>query len=71
MARTCLAYLFVNKHASRTTMLVHDGTGMRPCARRLYQGSFTRAVLAKDRSIVPTHKQLQAIGAGTAVRALG
>ena len=34
------------------------------CARRLYEGSFIRAVVTKDRSIALTHEQLQAIVVG-------
>jgi transposase len=34
------------------------------CARRLYEGSFIRAVLTKDRSVPLTHEQLQAIVVG-------
>ena len=46
------------------TVLVHDGFGLWLCARKLYEGSFIRAVLAKDRSVPLTHEQLQAIVVG-------
>lgn len=58
------AYLFVNKRANRMKVLVHDGFGLWLCARRLYEGSFIRAVLSKDRSVSLTHEQLQAIVVG-------
>ena len=62
-ARAHHAYLFVNKRANRMKVLVHDG-GLWLCARRLYEGSFIRAVLTKDRSVALTHEQLQAIVVG-------
>ena len=58
------AYLFVNKRANRMKVLVHDGFGVWLCARRLYEGSFIRAVLTKDRSAPLTDEQLQAIVVG-------
>jgi transposase len=58
------AYLFVNKRADRMKVLVHDGFGLWLCARRLYEGSFIRAVLTKDCSIALTHDQVQAIVVG-------
>lgn len=63
-ARAHHAYLFVNKRANRMKVLVHDGFGLWLCARRLYEGSFIRAVLTKDRSVPLTHEQLQAIVVG-------
>ena len=63
-ARAHHAYLFVNKRANRMKVLVHDGFGLWQCARRLYEGSFFRAVLSKDRSIALTHEQVQAIVVG-------
>ena len=63
-ARAHHAYLFVNKRANRMKVLVHDGFGLWLCARRLYEGSFIRAVLTKDRSVALTHEQLQAIVVG-------
>jgi transposase len=63
-ARAHHAYLFVNKRANRMKVLVHDGFGLWLCARRLYEGSFIRAVLTKDRSIALSHEQLQAIVVG-------
>ena len=45
-------------------VFVHDGFGLWLCAQRLYEGSFIRAVLTKDRSIALTHEQLQAIVVG-------
>jgi transposase len=63
-ARAHHAYLFANKRANRMKVLVHDGFGLWLCVRRLYEGSFIRAVLSKDRSIALTHEQLQAIVVG-------
>ena len=63
-ARAHHAYLFVNKRANRMKVLVHDGFGLWLCARRLYEGSFIRAVLTKDRRIALTHEQLQAVVVG-------
>jgi transposase len=63
-ARAHHAYLFVNKRANRMKVLVHDGFGLWLCARRLYEGSFVRAVLSGDRSVALTHEQLQAIVVG-------
>jgi transposase len=63
-ARAHHAYLFDNKRANQMKVLVHDGLGFWLCARRLYEGSFIRAVLRKDRSIELTHDQLQAIVVG-------
>jgi len=63
-ARAHHAYLFVNKRANRMKVLVHDGFGMWLCARKLYEGSFIRAVLTKERSVPLTHEQLQAIVVG-------
>ena len=63
-ARAHHAYLFVNKRANRMKVLVHDGFGLWLCTRRLYEGSFIRAVLTKDRSVPLTHEQLQAIVVG-------
>jgi hypothetical protein len=45
-------------------VLVHDGFGLWLRARRLYEGSFVRTVLTKDRSMPLTHEQLQAIVVG-------
>jgi hypothetical protein len=45
-------------------VLVHDGFGLWLCARRLYEGSFIRAVLTQDRSVALSHEQLQAIAVG-------
>ncbi len=39
------AYLFVNQRVNRMRVLVRDGFGLWLCARRLYEGSFTRAGL--------------------------
>lgn len=63
-ARAHHAYLFVNKRANRMKVLVHDGFGLWLCARRLYEGSFIRAVLTRDRSVALSHEQLQAIVVG-------
>ena len=63
-ARAHHAYLFVNKRANRMKVLVHDGFGLWLCARKLYEGSFIRAVLTKERSVPLTHEQLQAIVVG-------
>jgi transposase len=63
-ARAHHAYVFVNKRANRMKVLIHDGFGLWLCARKLYEGSFIRAVLTKDRSVPLTHEQLQAIVVG-------
>ena len=60
-ARAHHAYLFVNKRANRMKVLVHDGFVLWLCARRLYEGSFIRSVLTRDRSVALTHEQLQAL----------
>ena len=45
-------------------MLVHDGFGLWLCARKLYEGSFIRAVERYDRGMPLSHEQLQAIVVG-------
>jgi transposase len=62
-ARAHHAYLFVNKRANRMKVLVHDGFGLRLCARRLYEGCFIRAGIAQERGPL-SHEQLQAIVVG-------
>jgi hypothetical protein len=47
--------------ANRMKVLVHDCFGLWLCGRQLYEGSFVRAVLTKDRRVPLTHEQLQAI----------
>jgi transposase len=63
-ARAHHAYLFINKRAKRMKVLVHDGFGLWLCARRLYEGSFIRALVGKERGLPITHEQLQAIVVG-------
>jgi transposase len=63
-ARAHHAYLFVNKRANRIKVLVRNGFGLRLCARKLYEDSFIRAVLTKERGVPLTHEQLQAIVMG-------
>ena len=63
-ARAHHAYLFVNRRANRMKVLVRDGFGLWLCGRRLYEGSFIRAALTKDRGIALTHDQVQAIVVG-------
>ena len=45
-------------------VLVHDGFGLWLCARRLYEGSFIRALMRQGRGLPLTHEQLQAIVVG-------
>jgi transposase len=63
-ARAHHAYLFINKRANRMKVLVHDGFGLWLCARRLYEGSFIRALMRQERGLALTHEQLQAIVVG-------
>src|SRR5690242_2431216 len=63
-ARAHHAYLFINKRANRMKVLTHDGFGLWLCARRLYEGSFIRALLRQERGIPLTHEQLQATVVG-------
>jgi len=63
-ARAHHAYLFMNKRANRMKVLVHDGSGLWLCARRLYEVSFIRAHLSEERGVALSHEQLQAIVVG-------
>ena len=45
-------------------VLVHGGFGLWLCARRLYEGSFIRATMRRDRGTALTHEQLQALVVG-------
>ena len=63
-ARAHHAYLFVNKRANRMKVLLHDGFGLWLCARRLYEGSFIRAGMTRERGVALSHEQLQAIVVG-------
>jgi transposase len=63
-ARAHHAYLFMNRRTSRMKVLVHDGFGLWLCARRLYQGRFTGARLARSGHVPLTPEQLQAFVVG-------
>lgn len=63
-ARAHHAYLFMNRRASRMKALVHDGFGLWLCARRLYQGRFVGARLARSGHAPLTPEQLQAFVVG-------
>lgn len=63
-ARAHHAYLFMNRRTSRIKVLVHDGFGLWLCARRLYQGRFMGARLARSGHLPLTPEQLQALVVG-------
>ncbi len=63
-ARAHHAYLFMNRRTSRMKVLVHDGFGLWLCARRLYQGRFIGARLARSGRVPLTPEQLQAFVVG-------
>jgi transposase len=63
-ARAHHVYLFMNRRANRMKVLVHDGFGLWLCARRLHQGRFVPARLARSGSIGLTGDQLQALVVG-------
>ncbi len=63
-ARAHHAYLFMNRRANRMKVLVHDGFGLWLCARRLHQGGFMAARIARSGSLELTHDQLQALVVG-------
>jgi transposase len=63
-ARAHHAYLFMNRRTSRMKVLVHDGFGLWLCARRLYQGRFIGARLARSGHVPLTPEQLQAFVVG-------
>jgi len=63
-ARAHHAYLFMNRRTSRMKVLVHDGFGLWLCSRRLYQGHFIGAHLARSGHLPLTPEQLQAFIVG-------
>jgi len=62
-ARAHHAYLFMNRRTNRVKVLVHDGFGLWLCARRLYQGRFIGARLARS-GYLPLTSELQALIVG-------
>ena len=68
-ARPHHAYVFLNRRGSRLKVLVHDGFGLWLCARRLHQGSFTRATSSAP--VLLTNEQLQALVIGLPWHRLG
>ncbi len=63
-ARAHHAYLFMNRRANRMKVLVHDGFGLWLCARRLHQGGFIAARIARSGSIELSTEQLRALVVG-------
>src|SRR5260221_14369059 len=63
-ARAHHAYLFINKRANRMKVLGHDGSGLRLCARKLYEGSLILPGVRPDRGMPLSHAQLPAIVVG-------
>jgi transposase len=63
-ARAHHAYLFMNRRANRIKVLLHDGFGVWLCARRLHQGGFIGARLARSGSLELSGEQLQALVVG-------
>ncbi len=60
-ARPHTAYLFTNARATRLRILVHDGYGLRLCARRLHQGRFDWLTARSDAAMPISKEQLQAL----------
>jgi transposase len=63
-ARVHHAYLFMNKRSNRMKVLVHDCFGLWLCARRLHQGRFISARLARGNYASLTSDQLHALIVG-------
>jgi len=63
-ARAHHAYLFANRRATRTKLLVHDGIGIWLCARRLHQGRFKWANAGSEARLSISKEQLQALVIG-------
>jgi transposase len=63
-ARAHHAYLFMNRRANRIKVLVHDGFGLWLCARRLHQGGFVGARLARTGTIELAQEQVRALVVG-------
>ena len=63
-ARAHHAYLFINKRSNRMKLLLHDGFGLWLCARRLYEGHFVRAGIARTGGVALNSEQLQALVVG-------
>jgi transposase len=63
-ARAHTAYLFMNRRANRMKVLLHDGFGLWLCARRLHQGGFMNARIARTGVLELSTQQLQALVVG-------
>src|SRR5437867_11333564 len=63
-ARADLAYLFANRRCNRIKVLVHDGSGIWLCARRLHQGRFICASAESAPRMMISTEQLQAVVLG-------
>jgi transposase len=70
-ARVHHAYLFANRRANRTKVLVHDGFGLWLCARRLHRGSFVWASNASGMTVALSEEQLRALVVGLPWQRLG
>ena len=70
-ARPHYAYLFTNKRANRMKVLVHDGTGIWLCARRLHQGKFRWAETWRGAQLQLSEEQVLALVQGLAWQRLG
>ena len=62
------AYVFANRRGDRLKVLVHDGSGIWLCARRLHQGGFVRASLTNT---ALTQTQFDALVLGLPWQRLG
>ncbi len=63
-AKPHCAYLFANRRANRMKILVHDGIGIWPAARRLHQRRFCWTGLRHGAEVVLDAQQLQALVLG-------
>ena len=63
-ARAHHAYIFLNRRANRSKVLVHDGFGLWLCARRLQQGQFVRPSTDRGERFELSINQLQAFAVG-------
>jgi transposase len=63
-AKPHCAYLFANRRATRVKVLVHDGIGVWPAARRLNQGKFHWTGIRQGCEMELDIEQLQALVLG-------
>ena len=65
------AYLFANRRANRMKVLVHDGIGIWPAARRLHQGNFIWPVVKAAAQPSLSRAQLDALMLGLPWQRIG